>query len=200
MAHADLPCGPVEMQQELVPLLVLPAAKCHVSRTPITSKHGAAAGVVGEVNAEDIHWNCAQLAEDRKNATSAKASHLAAAHGPKCHQTGEDWCSEAMLQGTQDAAILLQMSGARWQHQAPKAQRVLSLAGTPAPEGTGGSEIQPAAAVVVKVLEEQRLLPQRQESKGRRFLVLKGHGKGRLGSNSSSAITVTDTFQRPAPF
>ena len=32
------------------------AARYHVSRTPITSKHGAAAGVVGEVNAEDIHW------------------------------------------------------------------------------------------------------------------------------------------------
>ena len=31
-----------------------------------------------------------------------------------------------------------------------------------------------------KRLEEQRLLPQRQESKGRRFLVLKGHDKGRL--------------------
>jgi hypothetical protein len=41
-------------------------------------------------------------------------SHLAAAHGPKCHQTGEDRCSEAMLQGTQDAAILQPVMEALW--------------------------------------------------------------------------------------
>ena len=37
-----------------------------------------------------------------------------------------------------------------------------------------------APSLVPKRLKEQGLLPQRQESKGRRFLVIKGHDKGHL--------------------